>query len=156
MRATALIATPTGMMIAEASSEGITRLDFARGDETVSGTSPLLERLRGELAEYFAGTLQTFTVPLAPEGTPFQQGVWEVLRTIPYGTTLSYAQEAARMGRPSAVRAVANANGRNPIAILIPCHRVIATGGGLGGYSGGLEYKKFLLRMEGVPPFRAQ
>ncbi|MDD2951113.1 MAG: methylated-DNA--[protein]-cysteine S-methyltransferase [Sulfuricurvum sp.] len=108
----------------------------------------LLLRLEEELHEYFDGKRQTFTLPLAAEGTAFQQKVWETLRSIPYGQTISYAQEAQQFGNPKAVRAVANANGKNPIAILIPCHRVIATGGGLGGYSGGLWRKEFLLQLE--------
>ncbi|MFZ5374106.1 MAG: methylated-DNA--[protein]-cysteine S-methyltransferase, partial [Campylobacterota bacterium] len=109
---------------------------------------PLLLRLEQELREYFEGKRKEFTLPLAPQGTLFQKAVWETLSTIPYGETLSYAQEAERFGNPRAVRAVANANGRNPISILIPCHRVIATGGGLGGYTGGVEKKAFLLALE--------
>jgi len=110
--------------------------------------TPLLIRLEEELREYFEGKRKIFTLPLAPDGTPFQKKVWETLRIIPYGETISYAEEAKLFGNAKAVRAVASANGRNPISILIPCHRVIATGGGLGGYSGGLWRKEFLLAVE--------
>jgi methylated-DNA-[protein]-cysteine S-methyltransferase len=145
---TRIINTPIGKMVAIADDGGITSLDFI--DETLETTSdnPLLIRLEEELREYFAGQRQTFTLPLSPNGTSFQKGVWETLRTIPYGETISYAEEAKHFGNPKAVRAVASANGRNPIAIMIPCHRVIATGGGLGGYSGGLWRKEFLLALE--------
>jgi methylated-DNA-[protein]-cysteine S-methyltransferase len=144
-----ILHTPIGTMIAAADEHGITSLDFT--DETLQSAdseNPLLLRLEEELREYFEGKRKTFTLPLNPQGTPFQKGVWETLRTIPYGETISYAQEAERFGNPKAVRAVASANGRNPIAILIPCHRVIASGGGIGGYSGGIAKKEFLLKLE--------
>lgn len=146
---TSIIITPIGTMIATADENTITSLDFS--DESMrieNSNNPLLIRLEQELSEYFAGKRTVFTLPLYPQGTPFQKQVWETLLTIPYGATISYAQEAEQFGNPKAVRAVASANGRNPIAILIPCHRVIASGGGLGGYSGGIEKKEFLLRLE--------
>jgi methylated-DNA-[protein]-cysteine S-methyltransferase len=102
-----------------------------------------------QLLEYFAGARTTFDLLLAPSGTPFQQSVWAALRTIPYGTTASYAEVAELVGRPRAFRAVGQANGANPIPIIVPCHRVIAAGGGLGGYSGGLGVKMQLLAVEG-------
>lgn len=142
------IQTPIGMMSAKANDSGIYSLDFADDGETAASNDPLLLRLRDELDEYFALTRREFTVPLAPVGTPFQMGVWRTLQKIPYGQTVSYAKESEMLGRPSAVRAVANANGKNPIAILIPCHRVIASGGGIGGYSGGIWRKEFLLELE--------
>ncbi|MBN2869768.1 MAG: methylated-DNA--[protein]-cysteine S-methyltransferase [Campylobacterales bacterium] len=136
-------------MIAASDGASIVSLDFADdAPDAESSAFPLLLRLEEELKEYFEGQRRTFDLPLNPHGTPFQKGVWETLLTIGYGETLSYAQEAERFGNPKAVRAVANANGRNPIAILIPCHRVIATGGGLGGYTGGVEKKAFLLTLE--------
>ena len=144
-----MIDTPIGIMIATASENAITSLDFS--DEilpTISSSHPLLLRLEKELNEYFLGKRQTFTLPLDPQGTPFQKGVWKTLLSISYGETISYAAEAIRFAQPKAVRAIANANGRNPIAILIPCHRVIASSGGLGGYSGGLWRKEFLLKLE--------
>ncbi|MBI4911687.1 MAG: methylated-DNA--[protein]-cysteine S-methyltransferase [Acidobacteria bacterium] len=106
--------------------------------------------LSRQLAAYFSCTLRTFTVPLAPEGTLFQMRVWEELRRIPFGQTASYHQLAERLGEPRATRAVGQANGANPIAILIPCHRVIGADGSLVGYGGGMERKEFLLRLEGV------
>lgn len=146
---TRIIETPIGKMIATANEKAITSLDFTNEIlESTPADNPLLMRLEEELCEYFEGKRETFTLPLSPSGTLFQKEVWQVLCTIPYGETVSYAAEAKLCGNPKAVRAVANANGRNPIAILIPCHRVIATGGGTGGYSGGIEKKKFLLELE--------
>jgi len=101
-----------------------------------------------QLAAYFAGRLTAFDLPLAPAGTEFQRSVWAALQTIPYGETWSYAQLAEKVGNPSAVRAVGMANGRNPIALVIPCHRVIGSDGSLTGYGGGLERKRFLLDLE--------
>lgn len=150
-----LIDTLLGSMIAATDGDAIVSLDFAdEGTDIPNSDHPLLLRLEKELGEYFAGQRRTFDLPLAPRGTPFQLAVWETLRTIPYGETISYAQEAERFGNPKAVRAVASANGRNPISILIPCHRVIATGGGLGGYSGGVGKKAFLLALERQPKSR--
>lgn len=146
---TYIIDSPIGPIIATADDHGITSLDFT--DEALqitNSTNPLLLRLEIELREYFAGNRQIFTLPLNPHGTPFQTRVWEILRTISYGETISYAEEAKLFGNPKAVRAAASANAKNPISILIPCHRVIATGGGLGGYSGGLWRKEFLLDLE--------
>ncbi len=146
---TRIIITPIGKMIATADDDAITSLDFT--DEPMSiqnSDSPLLIRLEEELHEYFEGKRHTFTLPLSPKGTLFQEQVWKTLCTISYGKTISYAKEAELFGNPKAIRAVANANGKNPISILIPCHRVIATGGGLGGYSGGLWRKEFLLALE--------
>ena len=110
----------------------------------------MLRQCEEELTAYFAGTLRTFSVPLQPVGTPFQLSVWEALRQIPYGETRTYAQIAEAIGNPKACRAVGMANNRNPISILIPCHRVIGAGGALVGYGGGLEVKKFLLALEGA------
>ena len=101
-----------------------------------------------QLAEYFAGERPSFDLPLAARGTPFQQEVWERLRAIPYGETTTYGAIAAELGRPAAVRAVGMANGRNPISIVVPCHRVIGAGGALTGYGGGLERKRALLALE--------
>lgn len=103
---------------------------------------------RRQLAEYFAGRRTSFDLPLAPEGTEFDQATWNALLGIPHGETISYAELARRVGRPGAARAVGRANGRNPLAIVIPCHRVIAADGSLGGYSGGLSTKRLLLDLE--------
>ncbi|HKA87564.1 MAG TPA: methylated-DNA--[protein]-cysteine S-methyltransferase [Haliangiales bacterium] len=109
---------------------------------------PVLARARAQLAEYFAGERTEFDLPLGPSGTAFQESVWKALQGIPYGETVSYGTIAARIGRPSAVRAVGAANGANPIAIVIPCHRVIGADGSLTGYGGGELRKKWLLDHE--------
>jgi methylated-DNA-[protein]-cysteine S-methyltransferase len=105
---------------------------------------------REQLGEYFAGERTEFDLHLAPDGTPFQAQVWEALTRIPYGRTASYGEIARGIGHPSASRAVGMANGRNPISIIVPCHRVIGTDGKLTGYAGGVERKRFLLELEGV------
>ncbi len=110
---------------------------------------PLLETARQQLEEYFAAHRQTFDLPLRLIGTAFQQKVWRALMKIPFGQSVSYATVARAIGRQRAVRAVAAANAANAISIIIPCHRVIASGGGLGGYAGGLEAKRRLLALEG-------
>lgn len=107
-----------------------------------------LIRLARELAEYFEGSRQTFTVPVAADGTVFQRRAWEYLKTIPFGQTRSYGEQARALGDVKAVRAVGQANGANPVAILIPCHRVIGAGGGLTGYAAGIERKRWLLAHE--------
>lgn len=143
--------SPVGLLRLVGDEEGLTHLLFgsqpfpADAEET-----PLLRRAAAELEEYFAGKRQTFTVPLRPQGTPFQQTVWAALQSIPYSQTVSYRDIAVRIGRPTAVRAVGGANGKNPLPILIPCHRVVAADGSLGGYSLGLELKRKLLALEGA------
>jgi len=135
---------------------------FARGDQLIGLYSPeqgppsevperdtpvLVETAR-QLGEYFAGERRAFDLPLAPEGTAFQQEVWHALTQIPFGETRTYGQQAALIQRPSASRAVGAANGRNPIGIIVPCHRVIGTNGTLTGYAGGLAMKQWLLEHE--------
>jgi methylated-DNA-[protein]-cysteine S-methyltransferase len=110
----------------------------------------MLRALATQLQNYFAGDLRKFDLPLDFQGTDFQKRVWRELETIPYGETRSYAQIAARIGAPTAVRAVGAANGANPIPIVVPCHRVIGSGGRLTGYGGGLPLKKRLLELEGA------
>ena len=110
---------------------------------------PVLLEARRQLAEYFEGRRTAFALSLDPQGTAFQQQVWNALRTIPFGETRSYADIARQIGRPTAVRAVGAANGRNPLSIVTPCHRVIGTNGHLTGFAGGLNAKAFLLRLEG-------
>jgi methylated-DNA-[protein]-cysteine S-methyltransferase len=104
--------------------------------------------VRAQLSEYFAGERRDFDIPLAMEGTPFQRHVWGALREIPYGETTTYGELAHRLNMPSASRAVGLANGRNPIAVIVPCHRVIGSNGSLTGYGGGLERKRLLLELE--------
>ena len=117
-----------------------------------SGETPLLQEARTQLNQYFEGERQTFTLPLRLVGTSFQKEVWEVLRTIPYSKSCSYAAIAQQIGRPKAVRAVANAIGANPLSLFIPCHRVIGKSGDLTGYAGGLAAKRRLLAHEGALP----
>lgn len=109
---------------------------------------PLIARAKKELREYFLGKRTQFTIPLAPNGTPFQKRVWRMLYRIPYGKTLTYAEVAKRVGRRSAVRAVANAIAKNPIPICIPCHRVVRSDAQIGGYSGGISRKQKLITLE--------
>jgi methylated-DNA-[protein]-cysteine S-methyltransferase len=108
----------------------------------------LLQQTRKELDAYFSGKRETFDLPLLPVGTPFQTKVWEAVQKIPYGTTATYAALANEIGRPKAIRAVANAVGANPLAIIIPCHRIIGSDGTLRGYAGGVELKQKLLDIE--------
>ena len=115
--------------------------------------TPLERKVASELREYAIGRRRVFTVPLAPEGTAFDAKVWSALRKIPYGQTRTYTDIAKQIGKPGAARAVGAANGRNPIPIIVPCHRVVASGGKLGGYGGGLPLKRTLLALEaGSPP----
>jgi methylated-DNA-[protein]-cysteine S-methyltransferase len=120
----------------------------ARGCDHESGV--IAEAMR-QLDEYFAGRRREFELDLAPQGTPFQLAVWDALRTIPYGATASYGDIARSVDRPNAVRAVGQANGRNPLAIVVPCHRVVGSDRSLTGYGGGIERKRFLLALEGAP-----
>mgnify|MGYP003598834004 FL=1 len=140
--------TPLGNMVATADEKGICTLDFD-DDAIISFDANVhLVQLRDELAEYFAGKRNVFHVALNPKGTPFQMRAWRVLCDIPYGATISYTQEAQMLDHVRAVRAVANANGKNPVPILIPCHRVIAKSGDVAGYRGGIWRKEFLLELE--------
>ena len=107
--------------------------------------------VRQQLEQYFAGERQAFHLPLAPPGTPFQQLVWRELQGIGYGETITYAELASRIGRPTAIRAAGAANGANPVSIIIPCHRVIGSNGSLTGYGGGLEAKRALIELERAP-----
>ena len=129
----------------------ITNLFFegtVKPEEYEEQTTPLLERAREQLLEYLEGRRREFDLPLAPEGTEFQRQVWQALMQIPYGQTRAYGALAAELN--SSPRAVGSAVGRNPISILIPCHRVLGADGGLTGYAGGVDKKRFLLKLEGV------
>ena len=145
--------TPVGPLRLTANDTGLTHLLFPgqpAPEGAAEGETPLLIRAALELEEYFGRKRTAFTVPLCPAGTPFQQAVWAALQTIPCGRTVSYRDIAVKIGRPNAARAVGQANGKNPIPILIPCHRVLAANGSLGGYSLGLDVKRRLLALEGV------
>lgn len=154
MRSRLTVETPLGrleVVADETAVEGLW-LPGAAPDETVpERRTSLLCRAEKELLEYFRGERQDFDLPLAPAGTPFQQRVWQELCRIPYGHTASYGEIARRIGLPKGPRAVGQANHRNPIPILIPCHRVIAAHGALGGYGGGSDIKIRLLKLEGTP-----
>ncbi|MPZ89455.1 MAG: methylated-DNA--[protein]-cysteine S-methyltransferase [Nitriliruptorales bacterium] len=149
-----MLPSPLGELTLVADGEHLTGLHLPSLEGkpmVVSGarkdSSPFREVI-AQLEGYFAGTRTTFEVPLAPQGTPFQQRVWQALQEIPYGRTASYGQLAERIGSPRAVRAVGLANGRNPIPIIIPCHRVIGADGSLTGYGGGMDRKRLLLDLE--------
>ncbi len=152
------IDSPLGRLTVSASDDGLHAVEFPQDGWFLprhgwrEADHPLLSRARLQLDEYFAGRRRAFDLPLAPQGTPFQRAVWFALAGIPYGQTCTYAQLAMRLGRPTASRAVGAANGRNPLGILLPCHRVIGTNGMLTGFSGGLEAKRFLLELEGALP----
>jgi len=141
-----------GVIEIEATDKAITGLRLLNHNPATWQTSanPLIMETCTQLDEYFAGKRRTFELPLSPEGTPFQQTVWKRLQEIPYGQTISYAQLAKAVGNPKACRAVGSANGKNPIPILIPCHRVIASDGGIGGFASGLEHKIQLLNLERI------
>ncbi|MCP9237351.1 methylated-DNA--[protein]-cysteine S-methyltransferase [Lewinella sp. JB7] len=153
--------SPLGPVEIAATESGLSRLRFldAATDEAPIASPPLddepsvklvehLDRTERELDAYFAGTLRSFTVPLAPEGTPFQSAVWRALGAVPFGGVTVYGEIARTIGKPRGSQAVGLANGRNPIAIIIPCHRVVGKNGKLTGYAGGIERKKWLLRHE--------
>ncbi len=144
------IDTPFGPMVLAEEGEQLTHLYLktAWAPQQPQRPTPLLLRAARELQEYFAGQRRQFDLPLAPQGTPFQQKVWRALRQIPYGQTASYKQIAQAIGRPTACRAVGGANNKNPLPIFIPCHRVIGAGGALIGYAGGLGLKQGLLTLE--------
>lgn len=147
-----LIETALGLMALEETEGAVTRL-YLPGQpmpRLASRETPLLCRGRQELLEYLAGERREFDLPLNPRGTPFQRRVWRALEEIPYGQTRTYAQIARAVDCPQGFRAVGMANHRNPIPIMIPCHRVLGSGGALTGYAGGLELKKALLKLEGA------
>lgn len=157
------ISTPLGPMLAGATSEGVCILEFmnrVRLEKEIidlqkllngvmqPGQNPHLDQLKNELAEYFEGKRKVFSVPLHTPGNEFAQTVWKTLQEIPYGQTCSYKQQADKMNNPKAIRAIASTNGRNRLAIVIPCHRVIGSDGSMTGYAAGVEKKKWLLKFE--------
>ena len=157
-------ASPVGELVLTASDSGLTGIYFPisrhgpprveRGDwvedDGRGAAGAILVRVCQQLEEYFAGTRTAFDVPLAASGTTFEQRVWDLLRAIPYGTTTSYGALAHRLGDPRATRAVGAANGKNPIPIIVPCHRVVGARGELTGFGGGIDRKRWLLEHEGA------
>ncbi|HEX2501150.1 MAG TPA: methylated-DNA--[protein]-cysteine S-methyltransferase [Methylomirabilota bacterium] len=148
------VPSPLGLLLLVGTADALTAIWLPSGRDRlepdpdwIESDAPFAEAVR-QLDAYFAGALRRFDLPLAPEGTPFQRQVWQALREIPYGETVSYGEVARRIGRPSAVRAVGAANGQNPLSIVIPCHRVIGSDGRLVGYGGGLPAKTALLELE--------
>jgi methylated-DNA-[protein]-cysteine S-methyltransferase len=163
MTAHAEMPSPVGELLLVASDVGLVAVRFERnrhGDDPRASSVPrasaspaearLLDAARAQLTEYFAGARVAFDLPLDAQGTPFQRRVWDALGEIPFGQTVSYAELARRTGDANAVRAVGAANGRNPIPIIVPCHRVIGANGSLVGFGGGLERKQWLLEHEGA------
>lgn len=160
----AYLETPIGKLLAASQDDAIHVIRFASGPKGLSGAASgeprpdwkrassqsgaVLSELKRQLDAYFDGALRDFDLPLAPQGTEFQRSVWRALREIPYGRTISYGTLAQRVGRPRAARAVGAANGRNPLPIVIPCHRVIGSSGRLTGFGGGLDTKQRLLELE--------
>ena len=149
--------SPVGTLTLVASEEGLRAVIWPHGrldrvglaGETLQQSDvPVLDATAGQLDEYFAGTRTTFDVPLDLHGTPFQLAAWQALAGIPYGETRTYGEQADTIGRPTAVRAIGAANGRNPVSIVLPCHRVIGSDGSLTGFGGGLEVKAQLLLLE--------
>lgn len=156
------VETPIGRVLLAGDGGGLAMSSFSTGHQQrqpepewiPDGTA--LEPAVTELEEYFAGERTTFDVELSPSGSEFQQSVWKVLRSIPFGEAWSYGEVAERLGRPGAARAVGSANAANSLPIFIPCHRVVGADGGLTGFGGGLDTKRWLLRFEGALPTRKQ
>jgi methylated-DNA-[protein]-cysteine S-methyltransferase len=152
------VESPVGRLLLTSDGHALTGLHFStpkqpkpKTDWVQNSGADLLRAAARQLREYFAGTRQQFDLPLQPEGTEFQRRVWRALTEIPFGETLSYGQLARHIENPNASRAVGLANGRNPIAVIIPCHRVIGADGSLTGFGGGLARKQWLLEHEGLP-----
>ena len=159
MIATRTIDSPVGPLRLAASDAALLAIEFhenrhpvRRDAQWIEGDNAVLRQAERELGEYFAGTRRTFDLPLDPRGTPFQRLVWHALARIPFGQIWRYRDLARHVGKPAATRAVGAANGRNPLPIVLPCHRVIGTDGTLTGFGGGLGTKAFLLRLERAAP----
>jgi len=142
------VESPLGILILKSDGQAVTEISFSEEVQETQNPCAVLESCQEQLNDYFAGELVSFDLPLNPEGTEFQQRVWAELLKIPYGETITYMELAVRLGDVKAIRAVGTANGRNPIAIIIPCHRVIGAGNKLTGYAGGIWRKKALLELE--------
>ncbi|MCY9829150.1 methylated-DNA--[protein]-cysteine S-methyltransferase [Vibrio chagasii] len=148
--------SPLGTVTLQANEQGLLGVWFETHTTkpedlgTQEDSFPIFQSVKDQLDRYFAGEAVQFDVPIAAKGTPFQQSVWHALTTIPYGETWSYAQLADAIGNPKAMRAVGLANGKNPVSVIVPCHRVIGKNGKLTGYAGGVERKQRLLAIEGI------
>lgn len=140
--------SPIGLLKIRASEEGLTEIDYVDSRDETPRPNAFTRQCQTQLTEYFAGKRREFDLSLAPQGTEFQQQVWMALREIPYGQTCSYSSLAEQLNRPGAQRAVGAANGKNPLSIVVPCHRVIGRSGRLTGYAGGLDRKEWLLMHE--------
>lgn len=157
MTSTTQLDSPVGRLRLVATDQGLSRLLFDEqadadlrpdGDSAQADDHPVLAAATTQLEEYFAGQRQEFDVPLDLEGTEFQRAAWTALASVPFGETRSYRQQAEAIGRPKAVRAIGAANGRNPVPIVLPCHRIVGSDGSLTGYGGGLPIKEYLLNHE--------
>ena len=157
MNSTRQLDSPIGRLRLVATDQGLSHLLFDQqvgedlesdGDEVEADDHPVLAAATAQLAEYFAGRRQEFDIPLDLTGTEFQRAAWSALASVPFGETRSYRQQAEAIGRPKAVRAIGAANGKNPVPIVLPCHRIVGSDGSLTGYGGGLPIKEFLLNHE--------
>jgi methylated-DNA-[protein]-cysteine S-methyltransferase len=158
IKLTCSMSSPLGpiLLVADAPGEALAGIYLDRqkyfpddaGAWSDAPSLPVFRKATAQLGEYFAGTRTAFDLPLAPEGTAFQRAVWTAIGAVPFGATISYGELARRCGRPSAVRAAGAATGRNPLTIVIPCHRIVGSSGALTGYAGGLERKRALLALE--------
>ena len=157
MNSTKQLDSPIGRLRLVATDQGLSHLLFdqqvgedleSAGDEVEADDHPVLAAATAQLAEYFAGRRQEFDIPLDLTGTEFQRAAWSALASVPFGETRSYRQQAEAIGRPKAVRAIGAANGKNPVPIVLPCHRIVGSDGSLTGYGGGLPIKEFLLNHE--------
>ncbi|MEZ5958625.1 MAG: methylated-DNA--[protein]-cysteine S-methyltransferase [Hyphomonadaceae bacterium] len=148
----AIYDSPVGPLTLTSNGKALVQVEFEGGKYPLPryelGADKIIDQTRRELDQYFAGKLRDFKVKVAPQGTEFQRKAWAALQTIPYGETRSYAQQAKAIGSPKATRAIGAANGRNPIPVIIPCHRVIGANGSLTGFGGGMERKQILLDLE--------
>jgi methylated-DNA-[protein]-cysteine S-methyltransferase len=151
-----LLDSPVGTLRLRSNGRQLVEIEFGDRGALPEGArqqgDAVLQRAGEQLAEYFAGKRRSFDLPLAPRGTDFQQSVWRALAGIPWGQWRSYGDIARAIGRPGAMRAVGAANGRNPLPIVVPCHRVVGSDGSLTGFAGGLEMKRYLLELEGSLP----
>ena len=142
--------SPLGLVEFKASEKGITQVIFCGPEESEIKSNKITDHCKQQLKEYFRGKRKSFDVPLDPVGTAFQKSVWDCLSKISFGETLSYLDIAKMVNRPKGAQAVGGANGRNPISIIVPCHRVVGSNGALTGYAGGIERKLWLLNHEGI------